>query len=196
MTLTDGIHAVRAGKLASVTTYLEMTAPAPLRGRPCPDNLVFTQAPRDAALYLDLFRRVGTPWLWFSRLHMDRNELCAILQDPDVSIHTLVHNGTAEAILELDFRDKATCELAFFGVTKGLIGTGAGAFLMDRAIEMAWERQINRFHVHTCTLDSPGALDFYIRSGFEPYKRAIEIADDPRTTGDLPQDAAPHIPRL
>jgi hypothetical protein len=29
-----------------------------------------------------------------------------------------------------------------------------------------------------------------------PYKRGIEIADDPRLTGDVPRDAAPSIPLL
>lgn len=196
MNLHDGDHGVPPGKLASVTTYLEMTSPAPLRGARCPADLVFTEGPNDVVSYRELFRRVGKPWLWFSRLRMDEDDLRAILQNPAVSIHSLVRDGAAEAILELDFREEGACELAFFGLTASLIGTGCGAYLMDRAIELAWDRQIDRFHVHTCSLDSPGALHFYIRSGFSPYKRSVDIADDPRNTGDLPPDAAPHIPRL
>ena len=34
----------------------------------------------------------------------------------------------------------------------------------------------------------PGALDFYIRSGFAPFRRQIEVADDPRAIGLLPKD--------
>ena len=55
---------------------------------------------------------------------------------------------------------------------------------------------IERFWVHTCTLDSPQALGFYIRSGFAPVERQIEVFDDPRLTGVLPETAAPHIPVL
>src|ERR671917_454798 len=40
------------------------------------------------------------------------------------------------------------------------------------------------------------ALGFYMRSGFRPYKRAVEIADDPRLKGYLPPAAAPHMPPL
>ena len=58
----------------------------------------------------------------------------------------------------------------------------------------AWARPIARFHVHTCTLDSPGALSFYRRSGFTPVRQQIEIAADPRVTGDLPREAGAHIP--
>jgi hypothetical protein len=48
--------------------------------------------------------------------------------------------------------------------------------------------------VHTCTLDHPNALGFYLRSGFTPYARSVEIADDPRLHGVLPRSAAPHVP--
>jgi GNAT superfamily N-acetyltransferase len=86
------------------------------------------------------------------------------------------------------------CELAFFGLTPGLVGKGAGRLLMQHAIERAWARPIDRFWVHTCTLDHPAALAFYVRSGFRAFKRQVEIADDPRLDGTLPPDAAPHAP--
>lgn len=67
---------------------------------------------------------------------------------------------------------------------------------MNRAIDLAWSRPIERFWVHTCTLDHPRAVDFYVRSGFRPYERKIEILDDPRVIGLLPRSAAPDIPIL
>jgi hypothetical protein len=48
--------------------------------------------------------------------------------------------------------------------------------------------------LHTCTLDHPRAVPFYLRSGFRPFKREIEIFDDPRALGKLPRDAAPDVP--
>ena len=103
-------------------------------------------------------------------------------------------DGEDLGLLELDFRVSGACELAFFGLDDALIGTGAGRYLMTQAITLAFQRDITRFHVHTCTLDSPQALAFYIRSGFKPYKQEIEIAEDPRLSGDLPMTAAPQIP--
>ena len=67
---------------------------------------------------------------------------------------------------------------------------------MDQAITLAWAEPITRFHVHTCTLDSPGALGFYIRSGFTPTRRMVEIADDPRLTGLIDAEKAGHVPIL
>lgn len=75
-----------------------------------------------------------------------------------------------------------------------LIGTGAARFLMNRALERAWSRDVRRVRVHTCTLDHPSALAFYQRSGFRPFRRQIEIADDPRLDGVAPRTAAKHVP--
>ena len=68
--------------------------------------------------------------------------------------------------------------------------------MMNRALGLAWARPIRRLWVHTCSLDHPGALDFYIRSGFVPFRRQIEVVDDPRATGLLPKTAAPQVPLL
>ena len=48
--------------------------------------------------------------------------------------------------------------------------------------------------LHTCSLDHPDALDFYNRSGFKPFRRQVEVYDDPRLTGLLPRDAAARMP--
>lgn len=197
MKLPDGHHDVPAGKLAMVVTSLEMTAPPPRRPDPAPApwSLERISAPQPEA-YRALYRRVGQDWLWFSRLRMPDDRLLAILRDPDVAVYRLVA-GTAEAgLLELDFREEGACELSFFGLVPEAIGGGAGRWLMNRALDLAWARPIRRFWVHTCTLDHPAALDFYIRSGFRPIGRQVEIADDPRALGVLPREAAPQIPLL
>ena len=53
---------------------------------------------------------------------------------------------------------------------------------------------VRRVWVHTCTLDHPRALSFYLQAGFVAYERAVEVADDPRLTGEAPRTAAPHVP--
>lgn len=194
--LGDGLFDVPAGKVAVVITHLEMTAPAPTRDIALPEGITFRQVTPDLAWYRDIFDRVGAPWLWTARRMLDDAALMAILSDPQVAFYTLSRDGRAEALLELDFRHEGACELAYFGLTPALIGAGAGRYLMNQAIRHAWAAPIRRFHVHTCTNDSPHALAFYMRSGFTPYRRQIEIEDDPRLSGILPKDTAPHIPLL
>jgi GNAT superfamily N-acetyltransferase len=84
--------------------------------------------------------------------------------------------------------------LVYFGVTASLIGTGAARFLMNRALELAWSRDLSRVWVHSCTFDHPSAVAFYQRSGFRPFRRQIEVADDPRLDGTAPRTAARHVP--
>lgn len=194
--LGAGFHDVPPGHIATVVTTLEMAAPAPMREVSLPAGVTFraVRAP-EIPWYRDLYTRVGgQDWLWFSRLEMPEAELSAILNDPEVMIWSVEKAGRAEGLLELDFRQSGACELAFFGLTAALIGSGTGRALMNHAIAQAWARPITRFWVHTCTLDSPAALGFYRRSGFIPVAQQIEIAPDPRLSGTLPRDAGGHIP--
>jgi len=194
--LEDGLHAVPAGHTASVVTHLEMCAEAAQRPEAdLPLELARVTAP-DPDWYLGLFRKVGAPWLWFGRLVMDQDELRRILSDERVHVY-VIGDGTDEVgLLELDFRQHGDCELAYFGLAPEAVGGGAGRWLMNRAIRLAWAEGIARFHVHTCTLDHPAALDFYRRSGFTPYAREIEIAPDPRLSGLLAEDTAPQAPLI
>jgi GNAT superfamily N-acetyltransferase len=193
----DGLTPVPRGKIAAVVTSLDMYArPAP---RPEPNaadwRLREVEEP-DPDWYLELYRRVGSDWLWFSRLVMPRENLQRILRSPAVRVYALDHQGRDEGLLELDFREPRTCEIAFFGLTPLLIGQGAGRWLMNRAMERAWREGVDRVWVHTCTLDHAAAIPFYVRSGFTPFARHVELADDPRLSGILPGSAAPDVPLL
>ncbi len=192
--LSNGYHDVPAGKLAMVVTHLEMLARPALRDVALPGDVTFRQVTPTAGWYRDIFGRVGADWLWYGRLKLSDAALCAIIEDPKVQVFTLTRDGKDEALLELDFREDGACELAYFGLTSALIGSGAGRYLMNEAITRAWAPGITRFHVHTCSLDSPQALEFYRRSGFSAYKRQIEIDDDPRLIDVLPKDTATGIP--
>ncbi|MCF3640507.1 GNAT family N-acetyltransferase [Rhizobium sp. TRM95111] len=197
MMLGNGYTDVPPGKLAAVVTSLEMRE-RPGKGRdPEQPGLTLRHVAAPATdWYRDLYRRIGTEWLWVSRLVMPAEELTSIIADPAVEVWAVLREGKAEGLLELDFREAGSCELAFFGLTPAIIGQGAGRWLMNRAIERAWSRSIRRFWVHTCSIDHPSALGFYIRSGFVPYQRQIEVFDDPRLSGLLPRDAAPHVPLI
>ncbi|MBR0708155.1 GNAT family N-acetyltransferase [Bradyrhizobium liaoningense] len=194
MILPDGYSDVPAGKIAAVVTHLEMTARPAHRADP-PGNWSLRKLDPPAPVwYRDLYRRVGEDWLWFSRARMTDTELAAIIHAPGIEIYALAVDGRDEGLLELDFREPGQCELVYFGVTAKLIGTGAARFLMNRALEIAWSRDLCRVWVHTCTFDHPSAVAFYQRSGFRPFRRQIEIADDPRLDGAAPHDVARHVP--
>jgi GNAT superfamily N-acetyltransferase len=146
--------------------------------------------------YRALFHRVGDEHLWTLRMLLPEPELQQLLADPRLEVYVLVTGDGDEGLLELDFREPGECEIGLFGVAPPLVGTGAGRWLMNRALEIAWSRPIERFWLHTCTLDHPRALEFYRRSGFVPYARKVEVFDDPRTLAITRRDAAAQVPIL
>lgn len=191
----NGYTDLPAGTIAAVVTYLEMRAAPPLAAVQR-DGWSLAPLSGEPGRYRELFRRVGEPWLWFSRLAMSDTALLRILDDPHVQALALHANGRDIGLLELDFRRRGECELAFFGLVPEAIGQGWARVLMNEAVRRAFTVPIGRLWVHTCSLDHPRALGFYLRSGFKPYKRAVEIADDPRLKGYLPLAAAPQMPPL
>ena len=189
-------EAVAEGELAAVVTYLEMRTPPEHDIPESPLSLKRIDVP-EPAHYRELFRRIGAPWLWFSRLTLDDTHLASIIQHPKVELDAVVDQIGAEVgMLELDFREPHECELSFIGLTPELSGKGHGRWLLAEAVRRAWREGVERVHVHTCSLDHPAALAAYRRAEFTPFKRAIERFPDPRLLGILPRDSAPQIPLL
>ena len=183
-------------ELAAVVIYLEMPSPPEQPVPPSPLTLKRVEVPQPEH-YRELFRLIGGPWLWFSRLILDDAHLAAIIQHPKVELYTVRDESDREVgMLELDFREGHECELAFIGLVPELSGKGHGRWLLAEAVRRAWREGVDRVHVHTCSLDHPAALPAYRRAGFMPYKRAIERFPDPRLLGVLPRNCAPQIPLL
>jgi len=182
--------------LAAVVTYLEMRSPAeqPVFWSPLALHRVEVPQPQH---YRELFRLIGAPWLWFSRLILDEAHLAEIIQHPKVELYSVQdENGREVGMIELDFREPHECELAFIGLVPELSGKGHGRWLLAEAVRRAWREGVERVHVHTCSLDHPAALSAYRRAGFTPYKRAIERFPDPRLLGILPKECAPQVALL
>ena len=194
MILPDGYSDVPDGKVAAVDTHLEMTVRLESRSDP-PRAWTLRQVempPLD--WFRDLYRRVGEEWLWVSRIRMSDAALMAHLHAPQLEVYALVDDSRDEGLLELNFAEPGQCEIVMFGVTAKLVGSGAGSWLMNRALEIAWSRPIERLWLHTCTLDHPAALAFYQRTGFRACRRQVEVMDDPRLDGTVPRNVAPHVP--
>jgi GNAT superfamily N-acetyltransferase len=197
MSLADGYTDLPPGKLANVVTCLEMRERAqPRRERASVAVAIERFTEPDALRFRALVRRVGEPYLWQSPLLITDEQFAGEIRDARLELYVLKSAGEDEGILSLDFRVPGECEIRLFGVSERLRGSGAGRKLMNFAIETAWSRPIERLWLHTCTLDHPDALPFYIRSGFVAFKRQIEIHDDPRAIGLYPPHAAPNVPLL
>jgi len=192
----DGYTDLPPGKIANVVTYLEMIAAPDLPRAVRPDLMVRRLVSPDLDWYRALYRRIGEPWLWFSRAVMPDERLRRRLADPVTEIYLLERDGTALGFAELSRAVASEVEVAMFGVVPEATGTGVARFLLEVTLDRAWTADVCRVWLHTCTFDHPAALRFYQARGFRPYKLAIEVADDPRLTGHLPETAGPHVPLI
>ena len=131
-------EAVADGELAAVVTYLEMRSPPEHDVPSSTLSLHRVEVPQPEH-YRNLFRRIGAPWLWFSRLLLDDAHLAAIVQHPRVELDS-VHDeaGREVGMIELDFREPGECELSFIGLLPELSGQGHGRWLLAEALRRAW----------------------------------------------------------
>jgi len=192
--IPDGFTDLAPGKIASVVTYLEMRERPPQKD--ASPSQITLRGVRDPDLnwYRALFRRAGVQWLWFSRLEMTDQQLAAILNSPSNELFVAEHGRSEIGMAELDRSQLPDVEITFFGLFPEAIGMHFGRAFIAAVLDRAWLHSTGRVWLHTCNLDAPAALSFYMKCGFRPYKQAIEVADDPRIRGILPEDTAPHVP--
>ena len=171
-----------AGTLEVTITYLEMHRRPGSGLRPSLHEPIAILQARQPTLsfYRYLYCHVGEPGLWYERRAMDNKTLRAIIHDPAVSIHVLYFDGVPAGYVELDSRVDHEIELAYFGLLPEFIGRGFGPWLLNWALDTAWNREPSRIWVNTCNLDHPKALPCYQRAGFEPYRQEFIRIRDPR----------------
>jgi GNAT superfamily N-acetyltransferase len=165
------------GRLPITITHLQMErADWTQRGRPPGIEVTIEHVTTPTArFYRELYDRVGRPWLWYERRLLSDTALQALLERPDHELHVARHDGELVGYFEL-----GGDELAFFGLTLDYIGRRIGPWLLDRAIERAFARGVERLLLNTNTLDHPRALATYRKAGFRSVRSESRELRDPR----------------
>ncbi|MEO8396249.1 MAG: GNAT family N-acetyltransferase [Chloroflexota bacterium] len=154
-----------------VTTYLQMTR----REQFCPafiqrENVTLKPlTDPNIAFYKSLYTGVGGELHWRDRLLMPETELKAALSKPGTSIYVLYVANDPAGYIEL-VKEGGAIQINYFGLFPAYHGMGLGKHLLSYGIEQAWAQNADRVWVHTCNLDSPRALDNYLKRGFQIYK--------------------------
>ena len=151
-----------------VVTFLEMTDPAQLRpaSSVVPGvTLRLEHPPAAVGLAAQLYRLVGSGYHWTDRLVWGDSEWRAAIDRPDVELWTARQGDTIAGYFELERRSDAA-EIRYFGLTPGFVGRGIGGWLLTEAVRRAWQLDVRRVTVNTCTLDSAAALPNYRSRGF------------------------------
>jgi GNAT superfamily N-acetyltransferase len=97
--------------------------------------------------------------------------LAELVQNSQVELYVLYVEGCPAGMAELEFKDAAAGQVAYFGLMPEFVGRKLGYFFLYHAVSIAWSRPISSLLINTCTLDHPRALPLYQRIGFVPYSR-------------------------
>lgn len=128
-------------------------------------------APDDLAGWRRLYREVGGPWQWVDRNAWSDEQLAEHLAQPAVGVWAVdaVASATARDIglLELAAHDDGSVEIVYLGLVPAYHGRGLGAWLLEEAVTLGWQRGATRLWLHTCSLDAPAALPNYLARGFQ-----------------------------
>jgi ribosomal protein S18 acetylase RimI-like enzyme len=127
-----------------------------------------------------MFRTVGGPWRWFSRLSWDYQQWLDYLTQQQVRSWLLWVKGTPAGYIELLKHADQSVEIKFFGLMPQFIGQGLGLKLAQAAVMQAASWQAAKIWLHTCSADHPSALKNYQHAGFS-------ITHTEITTEALPQ---------
>jgi ribosomal protein S18 acetylase RimI-like enzyme len=165
------------GRLPVTIRHLELSAADwKRRGSPPDPPISLVRAPTPtAALYRDLYDRVGRPWLWYERRLLSDAALAELLGAPGHELHVARDGSKLVGYFELDGE-----EIVFFGLTLPYVRRHIGPWLLDRAIERGFARGARRLVLNTNSLDHPRALSTYRKAGFHVVRSETKELQDPR----------------
>lgn len=164
-------------------TYLEMTSISQLRPRKINDNdFKISEVKIPLPEYNRFFyTAVGGDYYWVDRLKWNHKQWLDWLQRPEVHTWAAYYQGTPAGYFELEEQPDNNVEVAYFGLIPQFSGRGLGGHLLTVTIEKAWALGAQRVWVHTCSLDSPAALQNYEARGFRVYREDSYTAELPET---------------
>jgi GNAT superfamily N-acetyltransferase len=168
-------------RIPTVVTFLEMRARPSAIPPPQPKGkIALLRAQRPPVhFYRYLYDAIGRGYHWVDRKKLSDLQLAALLAENRLELYVLYVDGCPAGMAELEFRDAATANLAYFGLIPEYIGRRLGYFFLYHTALNAWTKPISRFLVNTCTLDHPRALPLYQRLGFAPYSREDRFIELP-----------------
>ncbi len=161
----------------SITTYyLEMTDPAQLNAKPCPEGFSVVEAEeKEFRFNRYLYQLIGEPWQWTDMLKLSDAEWREYAERDSLRTWAAYYRGAIAGYFELNKRDNDEIQVAYFGLAPRFIGRGFGGHLLSRALEEAWNwSPCKCVWVHTCTLDHEGALANYLARGMQIYRTETE----------------------
>ena len=144
------------------------------------NNFLIKKIKPDFQLNKFFYKQVGKKHRWIDRLIWSDEKWMTYISNRNLETYVISKYGELVGFFELLYNPELKeTEISYFGLLEEYIGKGIGGFALSSAIRKAFEKNINRVWLHTCTLDHPNALKNYIARGMTVFKKEnIKILDN------------------
>ena len=130
--------------------------------------------PIDFRLNKFFYKQIGQKYFWKDRLEWSNQKWIDYVSDEKLSTYVLKNNEEIAGYFELIFhKTKAEAEIVYFGILEDFFGKKLGGYLLSQAIKKAFELDIKRVWLHTCSLDHKNAVKNYLSRGMAIFKSEI-----------------------
>ena len=156
--------------------YLEIKSLNDLNEVPKPSDKysIHLVDPIDFQLNKFLYKQIGQKYFWKDRLEWSNQTWIKYVSDKKLSTYVLKNKDQFIGYFELIFHEtKTEAEIAYFGILEDYFGKKLGGYLLSEAIKKAFEFDINRIWLHTCSLDHKNALKNYLSRGMIIFKSEL-----------------------
>ena len=144
------------------------------------NNFLIKKIKPDFQLNKFFYKQVGKKHRWIDRLIWSDEKWMTYISNKNLETYVISKYDELVGFFELLYNPELKeTEISYFGLLEEYIGKGIGGFALSSAIRKAFEKNINRVWLHTCTLDHPNALKNYIARGMTVFKKEnIKILDN------------------
>ena len=144
------------------------------------NNFLIKKIKPDFQLNKFFYKQVGKKHRWIDRLIWSDEKWMTYISNKNLETYVISKCDELVGFFELLYNPELKeTEISYFGLLEEYIGKGIGGFALSSAIRKAFEKNINRVWLHTCTLDHPNALKNYIARGMTVFKKEnIKILDN------------------
>ena len=137
--------------------------------------------PKKTQVYLDkrkdininkfFYRQIGKDHFWRDRLLWSDNEWHKYIDNINLETGVMKLEEELIGFYEQEFhKEKNEIELIQMGILKEFQGKKFGSFLLEYIARKAFDQNVERVWVHTCSLDHKHALENYLSKGFKIFK--------------------------
>ena len=125
------------------------------------------------------YKQVGKKHRWIDRLSWTDEKWINFISNKNLETYVISESEDLIGFFELLYNpDLKETEISYFGLLEEYIVKGIGGYALSEAIKKAFEKNIKRVWLHTCTLDHPNALKNYIARGMKVFRKEnINILD-------------------